>query len=390
VRVAILTHWYPEREADWKATFVAARAAALAERMDVTVVHAVPWFRRPPLGRPPGPPVRHLRFVYLPLLGKRFDGRLLERSARAALAALGPDVVEAQFGYPDGEAAVRVAAALGCRSAVTLRGTEQVLAAAGPRRARLEEALARADLVLPVSAALAEFARGLGAVEERLHVVPNGVDGELFRPGDRDAAREALRLPREGRLLLGVGHLTPMKGHDASIRALARLLEGAPDLRLAVVGGGSDRQRLEGVARALGVEGRVTLAGVQPPARMPLWYQAADLLSHPSHSEGRPNAVLEAKACGLPAVATDVGGTRELVEVGETGLLVPPRDLDALVSGLGRALGTAFDRAEVSRRGRARSWADAALQLEGLYRGLPRGASGGARPALRSEAAAGR
>jgi glycosyltransferase involved in cell wall biosynthesis len=95
--------------------------------------------------------------------------------------------------------------------------------------------------------------------------------------------------------------------------------------------------------------------------------RAADLFVHPSHSEGRPNAVLEAQACGLAAVATDVGGTSEIVEDGVTGFLVAPRDPAALADKIASALASPFDAAAVSRHGLSRTWGDTASALESAY-----------------------
>ncbi|MCG3134957.1 MAG: D-inositol-3-phosphate glycosyltransferase [Planctomycetes bacterium] len=367
LRVTALSHHYPLREGDWKAPFVVARVAALARRLDVTVVHAVPWFRGLPADTGGAVPVRRARYVYVPGVGKSFDGRLLARSASAAVRASRPDVIEAQFGYPDGEAAVSLARELGCVSAVVLRGTEQILARERRRGARLAAALREADLVLPVSRTLAALARELGAHEDRVRVVENGIDAAVFRAGDRAAARAAVGAPSDGELLLGIGHFVAAKGYDVLLRAFATVRRARPSARLVLIGAGSEERPLRDLAESLGVAAHVTFPGVQPHERVADWMRAADLFVHASRSEGRPNVVLEAQACGLAAVATDVGGTSEIVADGATGRLVPPDDPGAMASAITDALAMPFDRAAVAAHGGRRTWDDTAAALEAAY-----------------------
>lgn len=367
LRVCLLSHHWPLREGDWKAPFVVERAHALAKRLDVTVVHAVPWMQGLPDDAEGPVKVRRARFLYVPGIGKRFDGRLLARCVRDEVQSARPDIVEAQFGYPDGEAAVAVARELGCASAVVLRGTEQILAKSPARRARMSAALVAADVVLPVSRTLGALARSLGVPADRIHVVENGIDAKVFHPGDAAAARAALGLPASGRLLLGVGHFLPAKGYAEAIDALGRLAKDHPDLRLVLVGAGPEDAALREAAARHGVADRVIWPGIQPHDRVADFMRAADLFVHPSHSEGRPNAVLEAQACGLAAVATDVGGTSEIVDDGVTGFLTAPRDAARLAARIADALASPFDGAAVSQRGLARTWGDTARALENVY-----------------------
>jgi glycosyltransferase involved in cell wall biosynthesis len=165
---------------------------------------------------------------------------------------------------------------------------------------------------------LARHAR-IGA--EQLVLVPGGVDPEPIRSAD-PADRRALGLNPVDPVLLWVGRLDPVKGLDDLIAAAAIVHHTIP-VQLVLVGEGKDRDRLNRLATQRGIADRVHLTGRRSDTASLL--RMADLFVFPSLTEGMPNALLEAMAAGLPIVATDVPGNRDLIEGGETGLLVPAR-----------------------------------------------------------------
>jgi teichuronic acid biosynthesis glycosyltransferase TuaC len=160
----------------------------------------------------------------------------------------------------------------------------------------------------------------LGASADKIRVLRNGVDLAMFRPTDRDAARK--RYGFEGATLLSVGHLIPRKGHDLAINALAHL----PDKNLVIVGDGPEHANLKGLARRLGVADRVRFLGQIAHDKLPDLYTAADLGLLMSTEEGWANVLLESMACGTPIIATDAGGTSEVVTTPVVGELVHDRD----------------------------------------------------------------
>ncbi len=180
------------------------------------------------------------------------------------------------------------------------------------------------------------FARAIerrGVPRERIHIQHNSVKPFSAPPAaEIEAVRRELniRLP----LVLAVGRLSSEKGHTDLLEAVARLAD-AP-LQLVLVGDGPERQRLERRIQRLRFGGRVILAGHRADVRP--FYAAATAFALPSHSEGSPNVVLEAMAAGVPVAATHVGGVPEIVEHERTGLLVPPRDPDAMAAALRRLL----------------------------------------------------
>ncbi len=224
-----------------------------------------------------------------------------------------------------------------------------------------------------------QLARLYQAPADRLKILYPGVDHLRFQPGPRAEARRALGLS-EAPLLLAVGRIQPLKGLDLAIEALGRI--GDPEATLVIVGGasgpsgGAELERLEARARDHGIADRVRFVGQQPHDRLPLYYQAADLLLVCSHSESFGLVALEAQACGLPVIGTSVGGLPDLVGDGTSGLLVDDRDPAVFARRIGevlddRSLRDAFSAASRERALRF-SWKKTAEGFLDLYECLIR------------------
>jgi D-inositol-3-phosphate glycosyltransferase len=236
-----------------------------------------------------------------------------------------------------------------------------------PPRARVEaeaRVAALADrIVAATSLEQADLAWYCGADVDHVRVVPCGVDVDLFRPGEKSAARARLGLHAE-RVLLFVGRPTPVKGLDSLLRALARLRSDGfreTGMRLVIVGGDRDeqgddgRRRLRALAEVLGIDPWLDCRGPQPQPVLPDYYRAADLCLMPSHHESFGMAALEAMACGTPVIASRVGGLATTIQDGITGVLVPPRDDGALAAAIASLLADAPRRAALGRH--AARWA---------------------------------
>ncbi len=185
----------------------------------------------------------------------------------------------------------------------------------------------KADCVITPSRHTRDALRKNG-VRARFAVVPSGVLGPFITPGGRERVRAQLGLAPETPLILCVGRLGPEKRVDLLLRAAAilsrhrKLPTPASDFRLAVVGDGQCRGSLERLNAELGLQGRVLFLGAQPHATIGDWYAAADIFALSSPAETQGLVLVEAMAAGLPCVATDYGGPREVVQQGETGLRV--------------------------------------------------------------------
>lgn len=215
---------------------------------------------------------------------------------------------------------------------------------------------------------------------ERVHLVSPGVDHDLFTPADRDAAKRFLGL--EGKkVLLFVGRLQPLKGVDTAIRALHELVtRHAFDLstiKFLIVGGASgssgatEPEKLRALARHLGVEGSIEFVSVQPQERLPSFYQAADVCLVPSHVESFGLVALEAQACGIPVVASSVGGLRSIVNEGQSGFLVSAGDHVGFGDATARILSNPCLSALMAKKSvgiaKQYSWDRSAEEMYGLY-----------------------
>jgi len=220
---------------------------------------------------------------------------------------------------------------------------EEVEADMPHRRAEAEASIIEcSDAVLASCSVEAEqIATLYGADPGRIRIVPLGVDHAFFGPGHRPQARRALGLPLDGRLLLFVGRIQPLKCADAAVDTLAELCADTDArYRLVVVGGPSGphgEKSLRGLvdlADAQGVGDRVHFVDPQPHELLSSYYRAADVCIVPSRSESFGLVALEAAACGTPVVASAVGGLTTLVDHGRTGFLVedptPQRYADAV------------------------------------------------------------
>jgi glycosyltransferase involved in cell wall biosynthesis len=296
-----------------------------------------------------------------------------------------PDVVHAHFwmsglaslaGAPDGVPVVQTFHALG-----SVKRRHQGDADTSPS-GRIEHEATIAHSVHRTIATCSDEVRELrllGVPTDRIHVVPCGVDVEMFTPSGPVDARTGR--PR----LLQVGRLVPRKGADIALRALRAI----PDAELLLAGGppaarlddDPEAQRLRALARELGVDDRLVLLGGVGRDRMPALFRSADVVLCPPRYEPFGIVPLEAMACARPVVASAVGGHLDTVAEGRTGYLFPPGDADALARAVNSLLArpeTTFGAAGRARAERRYGWDRVAAATEAAYRDVV-----GARPSPR-------
>jgi glycosyltransferase involved in cell wall biosynthesis len=274
------------------------------------------------------------------------------------------DAIDGHYLYPDGVAAVWLARDYGVPVVLTARGsdTSQLPHYRIPGRL-IHAAIARADALIAVSAALKEGLVALGAPPAKVTVLRNGVDLELFQPvPDRAAARAELGF--DGPTLLSVGLLIERKRHHLTIEALVHL----PGHRLVIVGEGPERSALEALATRLGVADRVHLIGPVPHTRLPLYYSAADVMVLASSREGWANVLLEAMACGTPVVATPAWGSREAVAAPEAGVVIEEATPAAVAAGVRQVLDNPPERAATRAYAERFGWDETTAGQLALFR----------------------
>jgi teichuronic acid biosynthesis glycosyltransferase TuaC len=377
--IVVLSSLFPSSVQPGSGLFIRERMFRVGRELPLSVVAPTPWFplqgllRRWKPGFRAGAPrqekqsgidVWFPRFLSLPGMLKGLDGFSMAVAAWPRLAKLRRegrlDILDAHFGYPDGYAATLLGRWLGVPVTITLRGTE-VRHARDPALApRLASALHRATRIFTVSDSLRRVALSLGVDPGKVEVVGNGVDLEKFQPVPRQVARATLGLPAEVPVLITVGALVERKGFHRVIEQLPALRLRHQGLVYLVVGGASPEGDMSAELRRqvseLGLESTVRFLGPVAPAELRVPLSAADVFVLSTRNEGWANVLLEALGCGLPVVATDVGGNAEVVCREELGRIVPFGDGVALGSAIADALSTRWDREALVGYARCNEW----------------------------------
>jgi glycosyltransferase involved in cell wall biosynthesis len=228
--------------------------------------------------------------------------------------------------------------------------------------------LQEADALIADGWAAEHLPAALGRSVER---VQKGVDADHFR-ADGPNERERLGLQRK-RVVIAIARLVPLKNLRLLLEAVSLIRSRVSDVRAVIVGDGPEAAMLKERAAALGLADCVTFAGYVPQPDTPPWYRTGDVFALSSEFDNSPNAVLEAMACGLPVVATDVGGVREFIESGSGGLIVPRGDATALARALETYLVSPEQARAAGSHNRVRttaefSWRASAMRLLEVYR----------------------
>jgi len=373
IKILTFTTLYPDSTRPAHGIFVENRLRHLLAGSAVRsrVVAPVPWF---PLkggsfgdyaryAKVPGHEVwhgievAHPRYPLIPKVGMPAAPWLMAVAVKGVLRQIlysgyDCDLIDAHYFYPDGVAAIILGRVLKKPVVITARGTDLNLI---PRyylpRRMIQWAATNAAALITVSRSLKDVLLRLGASGNKVTVLRNGVDLTQFRPPlDRDMLRRGLRL--NGRTILAVGNLIPLKGHKLMIQALVNL----PGVALLIAGEGPERARLDGIALSLGVADRVRFLGRIEHAVLADCYGAADALILASSREGWPNVLLESMACGTPVVSTRVGGTAEMIAAPEAGLLVDKRSPEALTMAVEHLFANYPDRIATRRYAEQFSW----------------------------------
>ncbi len=346
MNIASISLCYPSPTAPGSGLFVRKRLAAINDHANVHVFNPVPtpiWSGRshPATIESTTPPTTHIPMPYIPALSLPINPQLYARAVTPFIQKqhiITPfDLIDAHFCFPDAIAAQAIAKTLNIPYTVTLRGLLNKYTQNPLTRRSVLNALQNADAIITVSADLKNQAVNLNIPDSKIHVIPNGIDTEIFKPGDKKNARAQLNHDPGEKILLTVGHLCPRKGAHRVIQSLPDLLRSHRNLHHVIIGDDAAertfRRQLNRLVANHHLQSNVTFTGHLPPADIARWMQAADLFVLPTTNEGWCNALHEAIACRLPIVTTNVGGNPEIVTP-STGTIVPPNNPLALTTAI--------------------------------------------------------
>jgi glycosyltransferase involved in cell wall biosynthesis len=378
MRLLFVSNLFPNAADPVRGIFNAQQVAALSRMCEITVV--APTARAMPDEVRDGIRVIHPRFVNVPVLSRPWNGWLFARAIEPVLSAERFDVVLANWAYPDAYGVMLVAAKLKFPFAMTAQGSDiNVCFKNATRKRQILRGLRASRTVFCRSEALREILalEGVSAM-----TIYNGIDHERFRPLDRAETCRRLKLNPKRRRVLFVGNLVPVKGPMVLERAFECLTHSpvgdysqnseccASSGEIPCSGRNDNFEDVDLVFVGAGPH-KITQGchvGVRPHDEIPLWMNACEVLCLPSLNEGLPNVMLEAMACGLPVVASRVGGVPEVVRDGVNGFLVLPGDANNLSAALRKALSTHWDRSVITSSVAKFDWElNARLLLDTLH-----------------------
>lgn len=354
---------------------------ASSEDFSARVVAPVPWFpfssprfgqyavfnRVPREEARKGVKMYHPRYPVIPKVGMSLAPFLMAAWTLPTLkkiikSGFDFDVIDAHFLYPDGIAAVLLGRMLNKPVVITCRGSDVTL----HQNFRLPRAITRhfiksADALITVCEALKQDLTHHEFELPAVTVLRNGVDLALFKEVNRGQVRNRLGL--SGTVLISVGRLAELKGQDLTIEALQHL----PDTRLVLVGDGPFETALRATADKFGVADRVIFAGGQVQQALPDYYSAADIMVLASSREGWANVLLESMACGTPVVATNVGGTPEVLGKEDAGVLVKERNAEGIAEAVKRLLADYPSREKVRGYAEQFDWSATSMGQQRIF-----------------------
>jgi teichuronic acid biosynthesis glycosyltransferase TuaC len=387
LKLLLITNLFPTSTDPVRGVFVYQLVQELKSLCDITVVCPLPWFPRlrllcflkkwysfslvPKEYNIDGVQVYSPKYLIIPRLSETIHSVLMFLGSVRTVIKLHRlenfDIINSQWLYPDGVVSYWISkiirlplsvSALGCDVNLFLEQKE--------KRLQIVNMLKHVDVITVVSESMKRRLLEESVQEQKISVIPNGVNARVFYPRDRDVCRQKLVLSQEGKIILFVGRLLELKGVSYLIEAARRLAEKQREFTIYLIGEGEYRQQYEEAVTEHSLHNHVKFVGGKPHHEIALWMGACDVFCLPSLHEGCPNVVLEALSCGRPVVASSVGGIPDMVDE-ENGVLVEPENSHALYEALDIALHRKWAPAEIHRSVAHLSWEAAA---EKYYRAI--------------------
>ncbi len=386
LKLLVMSTLYPNLAQPRHGIFVETRLRQLmaSHPVEAVVVAPVPWFpfsdkrfpryvdsrNIPMVEERHGVTIYHPRYLVIPKIGMLLTPLFLALAFLWQMLAIKRtgynfDLVDGHYYYPDGVGIALISRLFKVPFTVTARGTDiNLIPAYRLPRKMILWAASKAAASITVCAALKDEMAKIGAVKEKINVLRNGVNLELFHPQDRDKCRDKWGI--KGKTLLSVGHLIERKGHHLVVAAMRDL----PDCNLLIAGDGEEQDALNVLVKQHGLEQRVRFLGALDQNQLSEVYSAVDVMVLASSREGWANVLLESMACGTPVVATNIWGTPEVVATAEAGLLVPERTSGSIAKTVANLFQEYPDREATRRYAELFSWEETCNKLYALLNGL--------------------
>jgi len=376
MKILLVTNLFPNSQEPNRGIFNYHIAKELQKWCDITVIAPIPWlpkakfFRRftsrykltqiPKQEQIDGIEVYHPHYIVIPKLLGFLHGISLYFSLKNLIERLHSekifDLINAHWIFPDGVAVVHSTKKLNLPIMLTAHGCDiNLYTTYRLRRFQILKALRKCDRITVVSPELKQKIVAMGIPEQKVRIIPNGVDIEQFTPMDREYCRNQLGLPLNARIVLFVGALDPVKGLEYLLEAIKLICNKYQNLFVAIVGDGSLRRTLVIKIQDHNLTDVVTLFGAKPHDEIPLWMNSCDIFCLPSLREGWPCVIMEALACGKPVIATRVGGIPEIINE-QNGYLVESKDVTELAQGIDMALQRTWNSKEIRATLHSFSW----------------------------------
>ncbi|MBI5747963.1 MAG: glycosyltransferase family 4 protein [Nitrospinae bacterium] len=363
MNLLIITHVFPNIWEVNKGIYVR-EMEELAKHCNIAVIAPIPFYRKI-INFLKSKPIKKIQnwngfnahyptIIAIPKVGGPLYGLFYFFSILKLLFKLkkifSSEVILSYWVYPDGFASVLASKILKLPVIIVGLGSDiNEMPSSFINRKLITWTLKNADSVVSLSAAMKNEIINLGIPQDKIMVVPNGVDEALFYPADKLSSRKKTGLPMEKRIILYVGRLSSEKGVNHLIDAVPRIRDKEPDILLVIIGTGGLLNKLMSQTKDLGIEGNVLFLGERLHSDIPVYINASELLLLPSLCEGCPNVVLEALACGTPVIASNVGGVPEIITSEDLGMLVYPADPDALADAVIKAFSKKWDPIKMSK-----------------------------------------
>lgn len=395
----VLSKNYPTNYSSHKGIFVEEQIRATKDKIDgsLTVISPIPWSPRilwfakkwMEYGKTEKYKVKDGNKVYYPrylvIPGKLFfplQGFFMYLSVKALLkkvikANKNGTILHTHTILPDGLAGTLLKRKFKIPHICTVHGSDINLY---PFRNKLSYLLTKyvlkqSDYIVTVSNKLKKKTLLIINAANNTSVIYNGADIEKFKPIPKEVARHKLGMKETNNIILFIGNLKAVKGVNYLLEAFAKLQEDkGKEIRLFLIGDGEEKDKLILLTKSLKIENKVFFFGRRPHSEIPLWLNIADIFVLPSISEGFPTIIPEAMMCGIPVLASNVGGIPEIMTDSKTGYLVEPGNINQIKDRVKLLLDNKSVRQTISKtaidESRKYTWENNALKHIKIYENI--------------------